>query len=207
MSPRYQVPSRRVQTEYEVKRSRFIATIDFAPEEADAKGLIEEVRQSFPDASHNCWAYLVGAPGSKGSVGRSDDGEPYGTAGRPMLNVLVHSCVGDVAVVVTRYFGGTKLGKGGLVKAYSEGVQRALDAVVLKERVNLVAMRLIIGYAKAASVQQVLPAYEATLIEESYTTEVALTVQLPDERVEVFVRAIGDLTNGQVRVVQPCRDV
>lgn len=190
-----------------MKRSRFIATIDFAPEEADAKSLIEEVRRSFPDASHNCWAYLVGAPGSTGRVGRSDDGEPYGTAGPPMLNVLLHSCVGDVALVVTRYFGGTKLGKGGLVRAYSESVQRALDAVELRERVNLVTMRLIIGYAMAVSIRRVLPAYEATLVEESYTTEVALKVQLPDEQVEVFVRAIGDLTNGQVRVVQPCQDV
>ncbi|NLG62975.1 MAG: hypothetical protein GX539_12100, partial [Candidatus Cloacimonetes bacterium] len=100
-----------------VQRSRFIATLAHAPDVESARAFIEEVRAEFPDATHNCWAFVAGPPGSTSHVGFSDAGEPHGTAGRPMLDVLLHSGIGEVAAVVTRYFGGVKLGKGGLVRA------------------------------------------------------------------------------------------
>ena len=99
----------------------------------------------FPDATHNCWAYVAGPPASTGRVGMSDAGEPHGTAGRPMLTVLLHSGVGEIAAVVTRYYGGIKLGTGGLVKAYGGAVLAALEALPRVERIDYVDAALSIG--------------------------------------------------------------
>ena len=132
---RYPIPAGICRVEEEIKRSRFIATLGYTPTREEARAFVDRVRAEFQDASHTCWAFLVGPPGSTVTVGMSDDGEPHGTAGRPMLNVLHHSGVGDLTAVVTRYFGGTKLGKGGLVRAYSGGVQRALELEAFMERV------------------------------------------------------------------------
>src|SRR6185437_606076 len=97
----------------------------------EAQLLVRELDVEFSDATHNCWAYVAGPPGSTSRVGMSDAGEPHGTAGRPMLTVLLHSGVGEIAAVVTRYYGGTKLGTGGLVKAYGGSVQLALESLPL----------------------------------------------------------------------------
>ena len=102
MTARYPIPAAEFEHEIEVRRSRFRATVAPAASVEDARGFIQGIRKQYPDATHNCWAYLVGPPGSTDRVGMSDDGEPHGTAGRPMLNVLSHASVGDVAVVVTR---------------------------------------------------------------------------------------------------------
>src|SRR5690349_3350547 len=132
---RYLVPARVHRVEQEVQKSRFVTTAAPAPTVEEARAFIARVREEFPDATHNCWAYVAGPPGSTAQVGMSDDGEPHGTAGRPMLTVLLHSGVGDICAVVTRYFGGTLLGTGGLVKAYSGGVQLALVDLPTIERV------------------------------------------------------------------------
>ena len=135
VSNRYPIPLTVHRTEEEILRSRFITTVGHTPTVEAARAFIATVRAEFTDASHNCWAYLVGPPGSTAQIGMSDDGEPHGTAGRPMLTVLLHSEIGDICAVVTRYFGGTLLGKGGLVKAYSGGVQLALATLPLQEKV------------------------------------------------------------------------
>ena len=126
MSARYPIPARTHRVEEEIQRSRFITTLAHTPTLDEARAFVQQMKAEFGDASHNCWAYVVGPPGSSAQIGMSDDGEPHGTAGKPMLTVLLHADVGDVTAVVTRYFGGTKLGKGGLVRAYSGGVQQAL---------------------------------------------------------------------------------
>ena len=133
--------------EEEIRRSRFVATLARAESAAAAQAFVRSVQAEFADATHNCWAYVVGAPGSTGRVGMSDAGEPHGTAGRPMLTVLLHSGVGDVAAVVTRYYGGTKLGTGGLVKAYSGCVQQALATLPTAERVTWVPLAVTVDYA------------------------------------------------------------
>src|SRR5690606_8318142 len=101
--PRYLIPAHRHRVEEEIKRSRFISTVAYTPTVEEARAFISEISAEFGDASHNCWAYVVGSPGSTGQVGMSDDGEPHGTAGRPMLTVLLHSGIGDICAVVTRY--------------------------------------------------------------------------------------------------------
>ena len=120
---RYLIPAGRHRVEQEVQRSRFLTTVEPVASAEEARAFVARVSAEFPDANHHCWAFVVGPPGSTASVGLSDDGEPHGTAGRPMLTALLHGGVGDIAAVVTRWFGGELLGKGGLVRAYTGGVQ------------------------------------------------------------------------------------
>ena len=113
MNDGFYVPASRVRASEIIKRSRFIATVERASSVEEARVFIDKIKKEFPDANHNCWAYEAGAPGSLVSVGMSDDGEPRSTAGKPMLNVLINSGIGEIVAVVTRYFGGIKLGTGG----------------------------------------------------------------------------------------------
>jgi uncharacterized YigZ family protein len=195
---RYRVPARLHRVEQELQRSRFITTVAPAPTVEEAKAFIARVRQEFPDANHNCWAYVVGPPGSTGQAGMSDDGEPHGTAGRPMLTALLHGGVGDVAVVVTRYFGGTLLGKGGLVRAYTGCVQQGLEHLPTTERVRKVRLAIELEYASVDGVRRLLPAHEAELVSEQYATTVGYQLVLPVSRLESFRTALLDLTNGQL---------
>jgi uncharacterized YigZ family protein len=201
VSVRYFIPSQLHRTEEEILRSRFITTVAYTPTVEAARTFIAAVSAEFASvaggANHNCWADVVGPPGSTGQNGMSDDGEPHGTAGRPMLTVLLHSKVGDITAVVTRYFGGTLLGKGGLVKAYSGGVQLALATLPLVERVPKAALTLMFDYSYVTPLQRLLPTYEAQLRSEQYAADVIYEISLPVERVPAFTAAVTELTNGQ----------
>ena len=201
-SSRYPVPAGRVRVEDEVKRSRFITTLDRARDADSARVLVDEMRAVYADASHNCWAFLVGAPGTTGTVGMSDDGEPHGTAGRPMLNVLAHSELGDVAVVVTRYFGGTKLGKGGLVRAYSSGVQHALGAVDVVDKVERTSIIVRLDYTFVEQVKRLLPDHEAEVTDEKFGAEATFGLRVPTEQVEGLVETLQNLTRGKAVVIR-----
>src|SRR5829696_7482787 len=157
---RYPIPAAPHRTTDVISRSRFITTIEHASTVEEAEAFVARMRAEFPDATHNCWAYVVGPPGSTARVGMSDDGEPHGTAGRPMLTMLLHGGLGDVAAVVTRYYGGTKLGTGGLVRAYGGAVQEALLGLPRAERVEYAELDIGVEYPHVAAVQQLLPAYE-----------------------------------------------
>jgi uncharacterized YigZ family protein len=198
--PRYPIPAQIHRIEEEIKRSRFITTLAYTPTVADARAFISTVSAEFADANHNCWAYVVGPPGSTGQIGMSDDGEPHGTAGRPMLTVLLHSGVGDICAVVTRYFGGTLLGKGGLVKAYSGGVQLALKELPTIERVPKSQIEVITEYSAITLFKRLLPEYEAEVLSEEYTADAAFRLQLPTEKLPTFIEAITTLTSGQALI-------
>jgi uncharacterized YigZ family protein len=200
MSERYPIPGGRHRVEEEILRSRFITTVGHAPTVDEARAFIASVSEEFSDASHNCWAYVVGPPGSTAQIGVSDDGEPHGTAGRPMLTVLLHSGVGEIVAVVTRYFGGTLLGKGGLVKAYSGGVQFALESLPLIEKVPKAELLVVIDYANVTPVQRMLPDYEASVLSEEYAIDVTYHLEIPVEHVERFTADLAELTNGQALV-------
>ncbi|MHB1224225.1 MAG: YigZ family protein [Gemmatimonadaceae bacterium] len=200
---RYLVPASRHRVEETILRSRFITSVAPAPTLAEATAFVREVSAEFPDATHNCWAYLVGPPGTTTRIGMSDDGEPHGTAGRPMLHVLLHSDVGDVAAVVTRYYGGQKLGTGGLARAYSGGVQLALATLPRVERVELVPARLVVDYAQVSAVQQLLPTMEAEVVAQEYLERVTYQLELPRSRVEELRRAVLDVTRGQAELETP----
>ena len=198
--PRYPIPAQTHRVEEEIKRSRFITTLAYTPTVADARAFISAVSAEFADANHNCWAYVIGPPGTSGQIGMSDDGEPHGTAGRPMLTVLLHSGVGDICAVVNRYFGGTLLGKGGLVKAYSGGVQLALKELPTVERVPKSQVEVILEYSTITPFKRLLPEYEVELVNEEYAVDAAFRLQLPTEHLPAFIEAITSLTNGQALI-------
>jgi uncharacterized YigZ family protein len=197
---RYPIPAATHRVAEEIRHSRFITTVAYTPSVAAARSFISDIKAEYSDASHNCWAYLVGPPGGTSQIGYSDDGEPHGTAGRPMFTVLQHSGLGDTTAVVTRYFGGTKLGKGGLVKAYSGGVQYALEELPLAEHVPSVQLEVVIDYASVTPVQRLLPQFEAVIVDETYAADVTYRLKLPEEQADVFEQALVGLTNGTVLV-------
>jgi uncharacterized YigZ family protein len=197
---RYPIPAQRQRSEEEIMRSRFITTIGHAPTVEQARQLIATVSAEFADASHHCWAYVIGPPGSTSQVGLSDDGEPHGVAGRPMLTVLLHSGIGDVCAVVTRYFGGTLLGKGGLVKAYSGGVQLALQGLPTIERVPRAELLIVVDYNMVTPVQRLFATYEVEVLGHEFATDVSYQLKLPVAQMEHFCHALTELTRGQALV-------
>jgi len=200
MAERYLIPASTYRAEESIKKSRFIVTVAHAPDAEAAKSFIAEIKEEFPDATHNCWAFAAGPPGDTASVGMSDDGEPHGTAGKPMLNTLLHGTVGEAAVVVTRYFGGTKLGTGGLVRAYSGMVNLGLEGLPVKEKVETTQLLVIIPYAAVTLFKRMLPDFEVEVAEERFTDEAGFVVVLPQEHVPGFEAKLAELTDGRGKV-------
>jgi uncharacterized YigZ family protein len=194
---RYPVPAARHRVEQEIRRSRFISTIDRASTVGEARAFIRAVGDEFRDATHNCWAYVIGPPGETGRIGMSDAGEPHGTAGRPMLNALLHAPVGDVVAVVTRYYGGTKLGTGGLVRAYGGGVQAALATLPVRERIEYLSLTVTIEYARLTSLQQLCAEHEADILSQNLAEQVTVRLRVPDGNAGRFRAALLDATRGQ----------
>ncbi|MCX6550053.1 MAG: YigZ family protein [Acidobacteria bacterium] len=197
---RYRVPAATHRVEQEISRSRFITTASRVSTAEEAAAFVRSIAEEFSDATHNCWAYLVGPPGDTGRVGMSDDGEPHGTAGRPMLSALLHSGVGDIAVVVTRYYGGTKLGTGGLVRAYGGGVQQVLATLPVTERIEYVTMRVSTDYARITALQQLFPSFEAEIVGQTFEAEVTFDLRLPLSGFDALRQAILDATRGQASI-------
>lgn len=197
---RYPIPAGEHRVEQTIQRSRFVATVAPAATTDEAAAFVRRVSGEFADATHNCWAYVVGRPGSTDRVGMSDDGEPHGTAGRPMLNVLLHARVGDVAAVVTRYYGGTKLGTGGLVRAYGGTVQLALATLPLAERIDYAEITAVVAYPHVAALKAMLPVFEAVVSSQGYGADVTFALRLPAGQVAGFTAALADATRGQGRV-------
>lgn len=192
----YPVPARIARSEETVQRSRFITTVARAPTSEAAHAFVQRMRDEFPDATHHCWAFVAGPPGSTRSVGMSDDGEPHGTAGRPMLTTLLHSGIGEIVAVSTRYYGGTKLGTGGLSRAYSGGVKTALDELEVEELVARARLEVEVGYPHLDGLQRLLDEVEAELQHEAYGATVRYVALVPEMRLATFQRRLADLTSG-----------
>lgn len=197
VASRYPIPTGRYRCEIEVERSRFITSVEPISHPDEAQRFIAAMKAEFPDASHNCWAYLVGPPGSSDQIGMSDDGEPHGAAGKPMLTVLQYSGLGDTVVVVTRYFGGIKLGKGGMVKAYTAAVKAALDQLPRSERIDWVHLQATIDYALVTLFEKRVAEFELEILETDYGEQVNYQLRLPEERSKDFTGFFEDLTSGQ----------
>lgn len=195
---RYRVPAEPLRVEHEVQGSRFITTVARASTAEEARDFIAKQRDEFAGATHTCWAYLVGPPGSTTTIGLSDDGEPHGTAGRPIFEVISHAPVGDLVAAVTRYFGGTLLGKGGLVRAYSQGVVEALAGLKTVEKVRLVRVALEVEYAHMSRVRKITSAHEAVIASEEHSATVGYALDVPEHRVEELRRALTDATAGDL---------
>lgn len=188
----YSVPAAAVEVEYEIKKSRFIARAALAQDRAAAMALLAQARADYPDARHHCWAYQIGAPRSPVTVACSDDGEPSGTAGRPILNVLQHKTVGDVMLVVIRYFGGIKLGAGGLVRAYSQAAQLALNELPTRVQESLQRVTVSLDFAQEQALRHWLQGCGAKVLGIEYQQQVTAELALPEARVselEAFLAA------------------
>ena len=198
----YLVPDLEPQAMYRceelIKRSRFIVSIAYTPSAEAAKAFVERIRQEFPDATHNCWAYAAGRPGDTGQVGYSDDGEPHGTAGRPMLTMLLHGGVGALCAVVTRYFGGIKLGTGGLVRAYQGMVRLGLETLPTREHMVPARVEIVLDYPYITLFRRMLPGYRASIAAESFGVDAVFQVLLPEQMVAPLEKALTELTGGAV---------
>ncbi len=193
---RYRIPKGRVRVEIRVSNSRFIATVAPASSVREAQDFVRAMRAEMPDATHHVYAFKIGY-GASVSEGMSDDGEPSGTAGPPALAVLRGADVGDVVLVITRYFGGTKLGTGGLVTAYTQAAKVAFETLETEEKVLRVRLEVVVPYRALEPVRRVLTEYECIVEDEQFEAEVQLRFQIPEERVAAFTQAVQDLTAGK----------
>ncbi len=193
----YYIPSGVSRTEFTEKRSRFIGHVWPVDSEERARARIEETKKQHYDARHNCWCYLIRG----GAVRYSDDGEPQGTAGQPMLNVFQREGVENVCCVVTRYFGGILLGAGGLVRAYTQSAKDALDAAGISVVRRWVAMELPCSYGQFEAMRREVLSFGGVVENVDYGADVVLSCLLPEERAEDFVARILDVSAGTIQVL------
>lgn len=195
--PSYFIPKQTTRIEYKVANSRFIGTIGYANTVEAAKAFIKNIRDEMPDASHHVYAFKVGY-GASVIEGMSDDGEPSGTSGPPTLAVLRGADIGDVVLVITRYFGGTKLGTGGLVQAYSQTARESIAALPLEEKITRVTFGLEVPYPLYEKVKRVLVEYDGELETEAFAAEVTLICRMPEEKLPPFSDMLRNLSAGQI---------
>ena len=180
------------------KKSRFIATVRPVKSEEEALAFLEETKKKYWDARHNCFVYSVGL--NREYTRCSYDGEPSGTAGRPMLDVILGEDIYNVAVVVTRYFGGVLLGTGGLVRAYSKAVQEGLEASRIIEKRHGIALKVTTDYTGIGKIQYIAGERNIPILNSEYTDKVVLELLIPSENVEGVQKAITESTNGRARM-------
>ena len=194
----YFIPTAPIETELVEKRSRFIGRVWRVSSEEEARARIEETKKRHYDARHNCWCYVV----KDGPVRYSDDGEPQGTAGQPMLGVFQKEGVVNVCCVVTRYFGGVLLGAGGLVRAYTQSAKDALDAAGISVVRRWVAMEIPCTYAQFESIRREVEAAHGVVENVDYGADVVLSALLPEEGAADFAAHLLDVSAGTVEALE-----
>lgn len=193
----YKVPSKTVVVEQEIKKSKFIVNVGRATNMDSAKAFINKISSENSDASHNCYAFVAGNPFSTTDIGFGDDGEVSGTAGMPILNILQHKKIGEIVAVVTRYFGGTKLGTGGLVRAYSSSLQLALDDLKLIEYVPLKSGSIIFAYEYENAIRNLLSSMNVEINNVEYTDNVNIQIDVTEPVLNELIDEIANQTHGQ----------
>lgn len=196
----YLIPAALVSISKEIKKSRFITLLAHTCGVSEAKDFIQQVKQQHPTARHHCWAFVAGKPTDSQQLGFSDDGEPSGTAGKPILAQLMGSGIGEITAVVVRYYGGIKLGTGGLVKAYGSGVQQALKQIEVKYKVPQVEYTLQCDYAQLAMVETLLLQVEGQILRSEYAELVILHLSLPATQASQVGDKLRDLSRGTLQL-------
>jgi uncharacterized YigZ family protein len=194
----YHIPKSTVSYQESIKRSRFIAHIAHTPDVSSARAFIAEIKDKYADAGHNCWAYIAGRPDDGQVLGFSDDGEPNGTAGKPMLNVLMGSGIGEITAVVTRYFGGIKLGIGGLVRAYGGTLNNALHELETGEKIPEVYVSGISDYSHQGIIEQILKNYNILDLNKDFTADIHWRLKMDRREAPLAISEITDKTSGRV---------
>ncbi|AQP34950.1 YigZ family protein [Vibrio anguillarum] len=186
----YLIPALPTQFEEEIKKSLFITYLAHTPSVDAAKAFVAQIKTKHSDARHNCWGFVAGRPEDSMLWGFSDDGEPSGTAGKPILAQLAGSSVGELTAVVTRYYGGIRLGTGGLVKAYGGGVQQALKQLQTIEKKITTKLSLTLDYGFVPIAQSIIAQYEALEVEADYKEQVKFLVEIELRHLDAFSQTI-----------------
>lgn len=202
----YLSPTHTQRFDLEIKNSQFITTVSRTKGRDAAKAFIGEMRNRYPDANHNCWTFVAGAPNNVHLWDQSDDGEPKGTAGKPMMNVLQHSNCGETTVVVTRYFGGIKLGAGGLVRAYSQAVQEALSQTEFENIYPREPVQLTIAYSLLGKVEYFLEHSDIEISNKTYTDSIVIDLAVIERTWPEQKQALTDLCQGSLTLIEPDKD-
>lgn len=186
-------PLNTAQTEIEIKKSRFISFAKKANSRQEALAFIDELKQLYPDARHICWGYVIGDPNNSTNSGCNDDGEPSGTAGKPILAQINYSNTGNVVVAVVRYFGGIRLGAGGLVRAYRESAQTALLALDTEEFVPQEEIVIELPFNEENTIRQLISSFDGELVSSEYSSVVTLTALLPSSKVTELELSLSNM--------------
>lgn len=193
----YDIPAEPLSiSEETIKKSRFITLLAHTEGVEAARAFVQRVKAEHPTARHHCWAWVAGSPDDSQQLGFSDDGEPSGTAGKPMLAQLMGSQVGEITAVVVRYYGGIMLGTGGLVKAYGGGVQQALKQLARKQKTPMRQFQLRCDYAQLNDVERLVQRFEGELLKTEFLDVVSLTLALPHAQVAGFMQNLTDISRG-----------
>lgn len=191
----YFAAANEVSCEFVEKKSRFITHARPVESAAQAESFIAEIKKRYPDARHHCWAYRVHDPFGERY---SDDGEPQGTAGSPMLAVLQKQDIEDICVIVVRYFGGILLGASGLTRAYSKGCADGVDKVGRSYKCPALILRMEIPYENLGAVERALEHFTTEILEKDYHTAVTLTLALPTEQAQTLKESLNELSGGKI---------
>ena len=184
--------------EYVIKKSKFIARAVHITMEEEAQAYLRDGKKQYWDARHNCYAYQLGMNFEKQKS--SDDGEPSGTAGKPILEVLKNKGLTNTLIVVTRYFGGIKLGTGGLIRAYGTAAVAALDNAIIEDYIDCRILYLQTDYSFLSATERLLPDFEAVITKRDFADFVGLTVEVPEDKADEYLLALRDKTNGTLTV-------
>jgi uncharacterized YigZ family protein len=200
------IPLQETRIQITVVNSQFIATLSPVFSIEKAKAFFLRIKNEFSDASHNVQVFLIGH-GSSTISHANDDGEPSGTAGRPALAVLQGSGLGDVAVVISRYFGGTKLGKGGLVRAYSDSVRSVLNATRIAEKVNTHTLMVSCPYSFFEQVVNLINSHHGRILDQDFSADVTITCSLDVDWYHNFVESINEFGGNTISLIVIEQDV
>ncbi len=184
--------------EYVIKKSKFIARAVHITTEEEAQAYLRDGKNQYWDARHNCYAYQLGENFEKQKS--SDDGEPSGTAGKPILEVLKNKKLTNTLIVVTRYFGGIKLGTGGLIRAYGTAAVAALDNAIIEDYIDCRILYLQTDYSFLSATERLLPDFKAVITKRDFADFVSLTVEVPEDKADECLLALRDKTNGTLTV-------
>ncbi|AWP54325.1 TPA: YigZ family protein [Haemophilus influenzae] len=194
----YLVPKSAVVFEEEIKKSRFITYLQHTEGLEDARAFWVKIKQKHSNARHHCWAAVAGKPTDSLQLGFSDDGEPAGTAGKPMLSALQGSQLGEISAVVVRYYGGILLGTGGLVRAYGNGVQQALKLIEREIKVERTIFKLDCDYGQLNLVQQLCEKYQVEILSQDFQANIHLILGISEKTIEEFSSALTEKSSGRL---------
>lgn len=191
----YPIPASLAQAEIEIKKSRFIGLAQHIQSREAGMSWLAEIKTTYPDARHHCWAYLIGNPTCATNAGMGDDGEPSGTAGKPILNVLQHKGVGDIMLIVVRYFGGIKLGAGGLTRAYGQAAQAVMSILPIQTFIPMKNLVIRCDYAQEQPVRHWVALAQGCVLSVDYLAPLSMLVSIPETELKALTQHLQALAN------------